>query len=1090
MKKNISALFYFLFFFASFSMMGQNGYWTEIDNEISSKKETIIRSVYPENYQIYQLDLVQFKKLVQNVPLQGSIARKSNVIISFPMPEGKLERFSVTESPIMEPGLAEKFPMIKTYKAIGIDDPTASMRFSMTQYGLHSMMLSGKRSSVFIDPYTTDASTYMVYNKASLEPDSNEFVCYTEQDAELPSLENKVASPLNDTDDQTLRTYRLALSCTAEYGNYFATNPGTELADIQAAMVIAINRVNEVYERDMAISLVFVANNDQIIYFGDTSADPWTFGWNSTTQTEIDNTIGSANYDIGHNFNLSGGGNAGCIGCVCINGQKGSGYTGRPNPTGDPFYIDYVAHEMGHQFGGLHTMNYCNRSGDGTTEVEPGSGSSIMGYAGICAPNVQPHSDAHFNYVSIRDISANIQPGGDSTCAVETALTNQPPVADAGLDYTIPKSTAFVLTGSATDPDGLASLTYNWSQNDPEMAPNNGTPDPTWTVGPLYRSILPTASPARYLPQLSEVLNGNLTPMWEVTPSAARTMNFAFLVRDNGSGFPLGIGQTDADLMEVTVAGTAGPFVVTSQNTAVTWNEGDNEIVTWDVANTDVAPVNAANVNILLSTDGGLTFATTLASNVPNDGSEQITVPSVGSLSARIMIQAVNNIFYAVNATEFSIQESVEMNFSDTEVSVCQPDDAIFDFVYNTFNGFSETTTFSATNLPSGTSVSFNPITATADGTAVQMTISGTASVAIGSYTITVTGTSATKTKTADLTLNVYNSSISAMALSSPVDASTGIGLLPNFTWDENPNAETYEFEIATDVAFTSMVESASTLTNSNTLTTSLNQATTYYWRVRAVNDCGTGNYSPVFSFVTLICSNCASAGNTDYDTSITWVEFNTITNTSGKPFGYNDYTTISTTVEREMSYGLTVNVNTGGNFPSKIMVWIDWNQNCSFDDAGESYVLGDAMNVSNGATSNSPLSITVPANAYLGNTIMRVSTKYDSAATSCEATFDGEVEDYTIMVETLGVTENSFDSFAVWPNPNHGEFSIQLLSTSNQDIHVNVYDIRGRRVYQKAFKNIGQFDQQIKVENLQSGIYLLRVNDGKSNVVKKLIVK
>ena len=1072
-------------------MMGQSDYWTKTNKETVSRKETVIRTTYPESYQIYQLDLVQFKKLVENAPLRGGITGKSNVIVSFPMPEGELEHFSVTESSIMEPGLAEKFPMIKTYKGIGIDDPTATMRFSITQFGLHAMSLSGKRSSVFIDPYTTDAVTYIVYSKADVDRNPEEFVCSTEE-MELPSMGNKMASPMNDTDDQTLRTYRLALSCTAEYGNYFGTTPGSELADIQAEMTIAINRVNEIYERDLAITLVFVANNDQLIFFGNTSSDPWNGEWNSTTQTVTDNIIGSVNYDIGHNFNRTGGGNAGCISCVCINGQKGSGFTGLPNPVGDPFYIDYVAHEMGHQFGGFHTMNYCSRSGNGLTEVEPGSGSSIMGYAGICAPNVQPNSDAHFNYVNIRDISANIQPGGDSTCAVETTLINQPPVADAGLDYTIPKSTAYVLRGTATDPDGLASLTYNWSQNDPAMAPDGGTPDPTWTVGPLYRSILPMVSLNRYLPQLSEVLNGNLTPMWEVTPSVARTMNFAFLVRDNGSGFSMGIGQTDADLMEVTVAGTAGPFAVTSQNTAVAWNSGELKTITWDVANTDAAPINTANVNILLSMDGGLTFATVLASNVSNDGSEQISVPSIGSTSmARIMVEAVDNIFYAVNSSPFSIQDSeFVMTFSDLEVSICQPDDAIFDFTYNTFNGFSETTTFSVSNLPTGTSASFNPATAIADGTAVQMTISGTASAAIGSYIITVTGTSATKTKTADLTLNIYNSSISAMTLTSPADASTGIGLSPNFTWDENPNADEYEFEIATDNTFGSIVESATVQTNSHSLTGSLNQATTYYWRVRAVNDCGTGNYSPVFSFVTLTCSNCASAGNTNYDTSTTLVKFNTIDNASGKPSAFSDYTSISTDVDRGIAYDLTINVNTDGNYPTETKVWIDWNQNCSFDDPGEEYNLGGAMDTNDGPTSNSPLAITVPSDAVLGNTIMRISTRFSSPATSCETDFDGEVEDYTLNIETLGIAENPFDVFEVWPNPNNGNFSIQLRSTSNQNINVSVHDIRGRRVYQKTFENTGRFSQQIGVQNLQSGLYLLNVNDGESNAVKKLIVK
>lgn len=1093
MKTNFQGLFCFLIFFASFSMMGQTDYWTKTTQEKVSKKEKVQRAVQPEKYLLYQLDLNKFKSILQDAPLQGNLTGKSNFILSFPMPKGNFERFRVVESPIMAPELAAKFPMIKTYKAVGIDDPTATMRFSVTQYGLHSMLLSGKRSTVYIDPYTTDAKAYIVYDKASMGAQKQAFVCYTDQEAELPSLENKIASPMNDTDDQILRTYRLALSCTAEYGNYFGTNPGTELADIQAAMVIAINRVNEVYERDLAIRLEFVANNDQIIYFGSTSSDPWNGEWNSTTQNVTDNIIGSANYDIGHNFNRTGGGNAGCIGCVCINGQKGSGFTGLPNPVGDPFYIDYVAHEMGHQFGGYHTMNVCNRSGNGMTEVEPGSGSTIMGYAGICLTNIQPQSDAYFHYVNIRDISANIQPGGNSSCGAQTTLTNQPPVANAGSDYTIPKSTAYVLKGTATDPDGLGTLTYTWEQNDPEEAPNNGLPNPNWTVGPLYRSVMPDPSPNRYMPKLSFVLLNNLTPTWEVTPAVARTMEFAFVARDNGSGLPLAIGQTDSDLMEITVAGNAGPFMVTSQNTSgVVWDVGSNQTITWDVANTSIAPVNTSNVNILLSTDGGATFATALASNVPNDGSETITVPSVGTTSnARIMVEAVGNLFYAVNTDEFTVQEAeFVMNFSELEESTCQPNDIVFNFTYNTFNSFSETTTFSTINLPAGLTATFSPATATANATAVQLTISNTGAVAVGNYPISVVGTATSVTKSVDITLNIRNSTIAPVVLSTPIDGATTVPLLPSYTWQENPNAATYDIEIATDNAFTNIIETASVATTSYLATTALNPATTYYWRVRAVNPCGTGNYSSVFSFTTITCQSCSSSGNMDYATSTTLVKFNTINNASGKPSGYSDYTNISTDVYISHTYDLTVNVNTDGNFSAVTKVWIDWNQNCSFNDPGEAYNLGSATNTSNGPTSASPLSITVPAAAVVGTTTMRVSTKFNAIATSCETNFDGEVEDYTLDVGIFSVAENSFESFKVWPNPNNGEFSIELRSSSSEPVQVSIYDIRGRKIYHQEFENTIHFNQQINLNKVQSGLYILKVSDGKSNAVKKLVVK
>ena len=146
-------------------------------------------------------------------------------------------------------------------------------------------------------------------------------------------------------------------------------------------------------------------------------------------------------------------------------------------------------------------------------------------------------------------------------------------------------------------------------------------------------------------------------------------------------------------------------------------------------------------------------------------------------------------------------------------------------------------------------------------------------------------------------------------------------------------------------------------------------------------------------------CSYCTSDGNMTYQTSTTLVDFNTIHNVTAKPSGYNDYTSQSTDVMPGNSYNLSVNVNTDGNYTTQTYVWIDWNQNCDFTDAGEVYNLGSASNVANGATSASPYNITVPAGAVPGSTRMRVSTRYSSVPTSCITGMDGEVEDYTVNV-------------------------------------------------------------------------------------------
>jgi len=977
----------------------QQNYWIKSSIKKTKNLKRVHRASFPKTYQVFNLNIEKFKSAIKNAPLRGENSGKSNVYVYFPTADGKLEKFAVSNSPIMESALAAKYPMITTYKAVGIDDATATMRFSLTQFGLHTMSLSGKRGSIYIDPLTADGNFYMVYKRSALGQDLQGFECLTDQSAKLNSLTNEPSYEIMAIDDMKLRTYRLAQTCNGEYGAIFAGN-GTDAqkkANIQAQMVLTINRVNEVYERDLAITLVFIAQNDQLIYY-DPATDPWNGEFSTKTQEVISTTLNNESlYDIGHNFNTSIGGSGGCLACVCLDGappyvgdQKGRGYTGRPDPTGDPFDIDYVAHEMGHQFDAWHSMNTCSRSGNGITEVEPASGSSIMGYAGICATNVQLNSDAHFNYVNIRDISANIQPGGTSDCGAQMTLTNKPPVASAGNDYTIPPSTAYVLRGTATDPDGTASLTYNWSPNDPSRAPTDGAPQDDWTTGPMYRSILPTVLPDRYMPSYSNVVAGNLTPTWEVTPAVARTMNFSFIVRDNGSGFANGIGQTDADLMVVTVE-NAPPFTVV---TPPIWGAGSTQMVKWNVGNTNNNTINCQTVNIKFSTDGGITFPTILAAGVPNDGLETITVPLVADTNtARVMVEAADNIFYALsdnfpmlNAPAFVLQSAVANR------SACNIDAVSYEIDFFTANGFNETTTFSATGNPAGSTVAFSPATINAEGQ-TTMNISGLLGSTAGNYTLTVTGTSASEVKTVDVFLSVVN------------------GL-------------------------------------------------------------------------------CASIANTTFATSTTLVQFNTINNTSGKPSGYSNYTAISTVINKDSTYDLVVNQNTDGNNTCFTTVWIDWNQNCIFE-TNEAYDLGLANNTPNGPTSNSPLAVTVPSNAFNGNTIMRVTTKFNSQGTACENAHDAEVEDYTINVQpSLPVAEfGNLEGLTIYPNPNSGSFNVKLNSVSDNKIDVTVFDIRGRRVFNTTYIATPEFNKRIDLNRVQSGMYLLQISDGLDTITKKVIV-
>ena len=342
------------------------------------------------------------------------------------------------------------------------------------------------------------------------------------------------------------------------------------------------------------------------------------------------------------------------------------------------------------------------------------------------------------------------------------------------------------------------------------------------------------------------------------------------------------------------------------------------------------------------------------------------------------------------------------MIFADSSMDVCVPTDAVYNFTYNTFLGYTGSTTFSTTGHPAGSNVVFSPASATADGTPVTMTVTSITGAAVGVSNITVigTGTPATVTFDSQVVLNVYDGSVTVPNLTTPVDSAVGIAFPYTLTWVDDSNAASYDVDVATDAAFTNIVDTGSVVTNQYN-PTGLAPTTQYYWRVRAVNTCTTTAYSTEWNFTTEDCTLCPSVANTDYATSTTRVVFNTIDNASGKPSGYSDYTAISTDVLINNSYDLTINVNTDGNYTTKTIVWIDWNQNCVFDVPSEEYDLGDAVNVTDGATDLSALSITVPAGALMGNTTMRVTTKFkaDGLQTSCENDADAEVEDYTINV-------------------------------------------------------------------------------------------
>ncbi|HEV2904476.1 MAG TPA: zinc-dependent metalloprotease family protein, partial [Pyrinomonadaceae bacterium] len=499
--------------------------------------------IVPSSYRVARLNQSELTQLLAQAPREFTGAT-SDVILNVPMPDGTLAKFKVEESPVMEPGLAARFPNIKTYRGQGIDDPTATARFGVTPEGFHAIILR-QGGTVLIDPYAKgDTTNYITYLKRDV-PKINRFECLV-QDLD-PSV-NPVLKPLSGVTAPTisaatdpgssdlvapsgnvLRTYQLALAATAEYVNVFRQPGDTDQQAKERAlvqMIIIMNRVNGVYERDLAIHMTLIARELDIIYT-DPLTDPYTNNAGPTmiteNQTNLDAVIGSPNYDIGHVFSTGGGGVA-TLRVPCKNGSKARGVTGLPNPTGDVFAIDYVAHEMGHQYGGNHTFNgmaeSCGTPGQrsAAASVEPGSGSTIQAYAGICtSQDLQKNSDDYFHVKSLEELSFYTTGTGSghegNTCDDETLTGNNVPSVDAGPNYTIPKDTPFMLTAAAFDADGDA-LTYNWEEYDAGGTVGFSPPDNDvdGTPRPILRSYDAVTSPSRMFPSLTYILNNANVP--------------------------------------------------------------------------------------------------------------------------------------------------------------------------------------------------------------------------------------------------------------------------------------------------------------------------------------------------------------------------------------------------------------------------------------------------------------------------------------------------------------------------------------------------------------------------------------------------
>lgn len=645
--------------------------WEKVDARYAPAKNLMV--FQPKQYSIYTMNETSLKLQMLSLSSDPNEAQT----IQLPMPDGTMRDFKVWQTPMLPDALAAQFPEINTFTAEAVNNRNVTAKIDFTVYGFHAMVYDGD-NTFMVDPYDNfHDGYYMVHLKSDEQRvmDQRMKCTFHSKNDESPAgesmdIESKGLPKLayRTVNGYQLRTYRLALGCSHQYAQAATGIGSPTVAQTLSKMTTTMNRVNGVYERELSVTMVFVAGENSLIFttaagdpYGPDDSNPGALL--DDNQTKCDATIGNANYDIGHVFSTGGGGLA-LLGVVCEAGFKAQGVTGSTSPTGDSYDIDYVAHEMGHQFGAEHTFNNtsngsCGGNRSGSDAYEPGSGSTIMAYAGICDPdNIQLHSDAYFHAKSLLAIQGYITTNGD-VCAAKTATGNKlvsyTPFTST---YSIPYLTPFeLLSPTAVDSVADSVVLYCWEQYD---LGSSGTFSAATTSGPIFRSYNPSQVPLRVFPKMSMVLSGVLSNaginnnQGEKAPPAARSMKFkctfrAIMHNKGTFVFP-------DDVTTVNAVNTGAGFKVTSQSTAVSYAGGSSQTVTWNVVGTTAAPISAANVNIYMSLDGGNTWTYNLGS-FPNSGTATVTVPNppATSNSVRFKVKGSGNVFFNVNSANFTV---------------------------------------------------------------------------------------------------------------------------------------------------------------------------------------------------------------------------------------------------------------------------------------------------------------------------------------------------------------------------------------------------------------------------------------------------
>ena len=676
--------------------------WQQVPVEMAPSQQ--VQVFHPSSYQVYTFNEDLLKMQMFSLSTDPAQA----MIVELPMPDGSYRNFRVWQAPMMPDDLAARYPEIKTFTAVAADNARVTGKLDFTVFGFHAMILDGE-NTFMIDPYDHfHDGYYMVhYKRDEVRTIENRMKCQVAGHDELspegesmdimqttlPKLEAKTVNGWNK------RTYRLALSADHQYCQAATGLSSPTIAQALSCMTTSMNRINGVYNREFSVQMNFCSKEDTLIWPTATGsvngADPFSAidangtACLSANQTQCTNRVGAANYDVGHVF-TTGGGGISSLGVVCQNSSKAQSCTGSPTPVGDGYDIDYVAHEMGHEFGSEHTFNNnmdgsCSGNAVSSCAYEPGSGGTIMDYGGICNPDdLQPHSDPYFSASSAQQIITKLA-GSENACAVITTTSNKSvSLAAFTATYTIPYHTPFELTGPvAVDSVADTANTYGWLQWN--LGDFGKRLNQTYLKGPIFRSYNPVYNPTRIFPKLNMVLSGTLSNAGtenaegEKAADTARFLTFKMAVRDVINGYGCFLLPDDTIHLNVVANSTFGGFKVTSQGTTgISYTGGSTQTITWNVVGTDVAPVSAATVDIYMSTDSAATW--TLIGNFPNNGSASVTVPNPPATSAkcRFKVKGSGNVFFNINKNNFTVTYNSSLPTAVTTVAAAASDIKVY----------------------------------------------------------------------------------------------------------------------------------------------------------------------------------------------------------------------------------------------------------------------------------------------------------------------------------------------------------------------------------------------------------------------------